>query len=627
MQTQYSSVSQPAAEANAPSLFQAFILRFIPESLRGDADLFRRARLIVTISLTLVVLSAVNFVQSITSSGFTVISAMMIVGAVLAITNLFILRRTASVRVAGNMLTSVYLFVIAFLCYFANEGLKQNISNLYLLGTPLIAALANGIRSARGWMLASLFFIVLFFIGHQTNYPFPPLPITITPAVLDQQRFVGMVLMLVLITALAVQFVKAKDDTLAALAATRAASEAKAQEDYHRLEDIKAENERRAAEDLRRIQAQQEYLSQSVERMLATVRRVADGDLTTRVETHSQREQPDDDISKLFAGMNQTVETLEQAMMHVAGATQRTVEAAQTIAVAVEQLAKGAENQASQASQVASSVEEMTRTIEQTTQQTTLAAHDASLANDDAHAGGRAMEAMVEQVRKMSDVVVVSAEKIAALGRSSEQIGEIVQTIDEIADQTNLLALNAAIEAARAGESGRGFAVVADEVRKLAERTQKATKEISKTVGTIQHDTTDAVATMREGTRLVEGGQAIVRQTTDVLSKIVERTGHVSDVMSQLAAASEQQAATSNQMARSMGEISATVEESAANVSSIAQTAETLDRQASELQSLVGRFALSGIADGSSLLSAGPHAASSSQRKSLPSASPKALRA
>jgi methyl-accepting chemotaxis protein len=235
----------------------------------------------------------------------------------------------------------------------------------------------------------------------------------------------------------------------------------------------------------------------------------------------------------------------------------------------------------------------MSRTIGESTHRITVAAHEASQANDDASRSESIMQNMIQNVEKLGGVVLQSAEKITRLGASSEKIGEIVSVIDEIADQTNLLALNAAIEAARAGDSGRGFAVVADEVRKLAERTQKATKEISSMIGTIQRDTTEVVSTMTTGRSLVSEGQQLVRETSDALTQILNRTSKVSDVMSQVAAASEEESATSAQMAQSMSAISSVVEESTRGIQTIAQSIGALLRQAEDLDQLTQQFILS----------------------------------
>ncbi len=123
----------------------------------------------------------------------------------------------------------------------------------------------------------------------------------------------------------------------------------------------------------------------------------------------------------------------------------------------------------------------------------------ATRASEDAHTGDEAVARTIEGMKTISDTMENTARVITGLGKRSQEIGKILEVIEEIADQTNLLALNAAIEAARAGEAGRGFAVVADEVRKLAERSVEATKEIGEVMRQVQQETTDAVETAQGG--------------------------------------------------------------------------------------------------------------------------------
>jgi methyl-accepting chemotaxis protein len=203
------------------------------------------------------------------------------------------------------------------------------------------------------------------------------------------------------------------------------------------------------------------------------------------------------------------------------------------------------------------------------------------------------VEESVGGMKRIAGVVRRSAETVRTLGKSSDQIGRIISVIDDIADQTNLLALNAAIEAARAGEQGRGFAVVADEVRKLAERTTTATKEIANMIQTIQGETIQAVQSMELGTKEVDQGIAMADAAGSSLREIVELSQRVTDMVTQMASASEQQAGASEEISKSVEGISSVTQETATGIQQIARTAEDLNRLTDDLQRMIGRFKLS----------------------------------
>ena len=195
-------------------------------------------------------------------------------------------------------------------------------------------------------------------------------------------------------------------------------------------------------------------------------------------------------------------------------------------------------------------------------------------------------------MNRIADRVRESARTVESLGTRSDQIGAIVGTIEDIADQTNLLALNAAIEAARAGDQGRGFAVVADEVRALAERTSKATKEISEMIKAIQTETRQAVEAMGKGVNEVENGTAEAAKSGDALQDILIQINSFTMQVSQIATAAEQQMATTGEISSNMMQVTDLIHGVAKGAQDSASAASQLARLADEQEKLIGQFKL-----------------------------------
>ncbi len=303
-----------------------------------------------------------------------------------------------------------------------------------------------------------------------------------------------------------------------------------------------------------------------------------------------------DEIGGLQTAFDGFVEQIKQTLTQVSESSAAVASASTQISSSTEQLAAGAQEQSSQSAEVAGAVEEMTKTIIENSRNASDTADTAKKAKATAEKGGDVVRQTVAGMKDIARVVNKSAQTVKALGKSSDEIGEIVSVIDDIADQTNLLALNAAIEAARAGEQGRGFAVVADEVRKLAERTTKATKEIASMIKQIQIDTKDAVFSMDEGTKKVNDGIRLADEAGESLKEIIEISQVVTDKISQIAVASEEQSSASEQISKNVESISTVTQQSASGTQQIARTAEDLNRLTENLQEILAKFNLGGTA-------------------------------
>ena len=194
----------------------------------------------------------------------------------------------------------------------------------------------------------------------------------------------------------------------------------------------------------------------------------------------------------------------------------------------------------------------MSVSIDSVAQQTGTASESAGVMLSESRHGVKILEQTSHSMTGVGDMVRKTADNLVGLGKRSETIGQIVNVIKEIADQTNLLALNAAIEAARAGVTGRGFAVVADEVRKLAERTTKATSEISTMIHDIQTEVQQNVSVIEEGRQQVQTTEEEFQRAEAALRKIVQELDGLRDSVTQIACAAEEQSAATQSAARNL---------------------------------------------------------------------------
>ena len=285
-------------------------------------------------------------------------------------------------------------------------------------------------------------------------------------------------------------------------------------------------------------------VTRHLNKLSTTMHALGNGDLTQEISAKGKDEFGElvRDVDKMSKAMNAMINNIFHSIANV-------VRIVETVKKKSEQTAQEARNQSAQASQIAGSAEVMSSTINELARNATIAAETSGDAMETASIGREMAEGAIATIARVSNSTLELAAMVEKLNDSTAEIGEIITVINDIADQTNLLALNASIEAARAGEHGRGFAVVADEVRKLAERTVKATAEISGRITSVQTDSAQTSRSMTEASGEVTKANDYITQLGSSLNRIVESIGSARDQITKIAHAIEAQSSTAQEMA------------------------------------------------------------------------------
>jgi twitching motility protein PilJ len=311
---------------------------------------------------------------------------------------------------------------------------------------------------------------------------------------------------------------------------------------------------------------------QAILRLLDELSSLADGDLTVQATvTEEITGAIADSINYAVDALRGLVTTINHSSIQLDSAARQTQALSQHLAKASSAQSKQIASATESASGMANSVAEVSGNAERASD---VARHSVEIA----HKGGDAVRRTIDGMNTIRETIQETSKRIKRLGESSQEIGNIVELINDIAEQTNILALNASIQASMAGEAGRGFAVVADEVQRLAERAANATKQIEVLVRTIQTDTNEAVVSMERSTTDVVGGALLAENAGAALDEIEQVSNQIASLVQNISGSARAQASGAQNIARNMQvlrEISVqTAESTNATSAAIAQLAE-----------------------------------------------------
>ena len=325
------------------------------------------------------------------------------------------------------------------------------------------------------------------------------------------------------------------------------------------FQDIRETYALRAAEQASAVEREAQAAAQAVvtDSLASALKRLSAGDLAQRLHTPFTAE-----YEGLRSDFNAALEKLQTAMQEVSIKAEAIRSGAGEISSASDDLSRRTEQQAANLEETAAALDEITATVRKTAEGSAQARSAVQVAQGEAVTSGQ--------------VVTRAVEAMGQIEASSQQIGQIIGVIDEIAFQTNLLALNAGVEAARAGDAGRGFAVVASEVRALAQRSAEAAKEIKALINASDGQ-------VKDGVRLVgEAGRA--------LAKIVEQVVSINEIVAEIASSSQEQASGLAQVNSAVNQMDHVTQQNAAMVEEATAAAKGLEHETSDLSRLVGRF-------------------------------------
>lgn len=343
--------------------------------------------------------------------------------------------------------------------------------------------------------------------------------------------------------------------------------------------------------------AQNERNQKAILRLLDEMGSLADGDLTVEATVS-------EDITGTIAdSFNFAIEELRKLVTTVSETAIMVDSAAKQTKNSAAHLAKAAESQGREINAATESIASMAASIEEVSGDAERSSDVARHSVEVAHKGGEAVRRTIDGMNAIRETIQETSKRIKRLGESSQEIGNIVELISDIAEQTNILALNASIQASMAGEAGRGFAVVADEVQRLAERSTNATKQIDVLVRTIQADTNEAVISMERSTTDVVGGALLAENAGAALDEIEQVSNQIASLVQNISSSAQQQARSAADVTKRTTRLREISLQTGKAITATAAAIAKLSDLASQLRKTVAGFTLPTSASQASALS------------------------
>jgi methyl-accepting chemotaxis protein len=539
--------------------FQKLKSVFIPSDANFTENERSTANLIVGVSLTFVFLCVFYsliylFFSFYTASVFVLFA---IVGFILAP---YLLKRTHSIILAGNITTST-MFVILTGTSVLTGGLNAQ-SILWYSTIPILAFLLTNQKNGIIFTAVSIGMVFVFWWFDMELAKFLETELSKEQSDLFMFLFLSGLIFFVAVFSYINELTKS-EAIYNAMKAVKIANESSADLE---IAKIQMEEEKEAIEEKIRLavkdaEESNEYLQESVNCIIQRMDKFSEGDLTIHFNCSDNNE-----IGRLLRSINDTVEHLHSFMLEIKKTSGITTNSAGEIAKTISQFANSIKTQLAQTDGIAAAVSQMNATIDQNSQNAKKTANLAKSNKSDAERGREVVSKTIEKINDISTSIEETIVTLKVLITASNEINTITNIIEDIASQTNLLALNAAIEAASAGQYGRGFSVVADDIRKLSERTSQTTRMISEKINRLQSQMEFTAEKMNNSAKQIHIGIELADQSGNALENIFKSSDELLGLVSQIANANEEESLASQDIARNIVNIRSRSQESAENI-------------------------------------------------------------